>query len=157
MDSKNLAHPVHHSVHLVPQGYSLNSQGSWLLLKRYYLYQIIFCFPLHIKNLHYSSDFWYDSRLRCDVVDLYFKLYGRKRPHAVPIAELAMLNKATKVKTENTEAKVSCTLKQKIICSIVLFSPKKLFLRGKKVPNRLKNHILPGKASQFFPQKSQLT
>ena len=109
------------TVHLLPQGYSLNSQGSWLLLKRYYLYQIFFCFPLHIENLHYSSDFWYDSRLRCDVVDLYFKLYGRKRPHAVPIAELAMLNKATKVKTENTEAKVSCTLKQKIICSIVLF------------------------------------
>jgi len=52
-----------------------------------------------------NSNFWYDSRLRCDVVDLYFKLYGRKRPHAVPIAELAMLNKATKVKTENTEAK----------------------------------------------------
>ena len=60
--------------------------------------------------INYSSDFWYDSRLRCDVVDLYFKLYGRKRPHAVPIAELAMLNKATKIKSENSEAKVSLSM-----------------------------------------------
>ena len=44
------------------------------------------------------------------MVDLYFKLYGRKRPHAVPIAELAMLNKATKIKSENSEAKVSLSM-----------------------------------------------
>jgi len=42
-----------------------------------------------------NSGFWYDSRLRCDVADLYFKLYGRKRPHAVPIPELAMLRPST--------------------------------------------------------------
>ena len=54
--------------------------------------------------LHYSSGFWYDSRLRCDVADLYFKLYGRKRPHAVPIPELAMLRPSTsQVKTEKSD------------------------------------------------------
>jgi hypothetical protein len=44
--------------------------------------------------IFFSSAFWYDSRLRCDVVDLYFKLYGRKRPQSVPIPELAMLRQS---------------------------------------------------------------
>lgn len=38
-----------------------------------------------------NSAFWYDSRLRCDIVDLYAKLFGRKRPVAVPIPELATM------------------------------------------------------------------
>ena len=38
-----------------------------------------------------NSGFWYDSRLRCDIVDLYAKLYGRKRPVAFPIPELAII------------------------------------------------------------------
>lgn len=50
---------------------------------------------LALLLLFFSSGFWYDSRLRCDVADLYFKLYGRKRPHAVPIPELAMLRPST--------------------------------------------------------------
>ena len=40
---------------------------------------------------HCSSGFWYDSRLRCDVVDLYYELYGRKKPVSVPLPELAAL------------------------------------------------------------------
>ena len=44
-------------------------------------------------------------------------MYGRKRPHAVPIAELAILNKATKMKSDGSEKK--CTIpkaeKRKIV------------------------------------------
>ena len=40
---------------------------------------------------HCSSGFWYDSRLRCDIVDLYFELYGKKKPLCTPIPELAAL------------------------------------------------------------------
>merc|ERR1711936_541210 len=41
-----------------------------------------------------NSQFWYDSRLRCDIVDLYFTLYGRRRPPSLPLPELASLNRA---------------------------------------------------------------
>ena len=62
---------------------------------------------LHI----FSSGFWYDSRLRCDVADLYFKLYGRKRPYALPIPELAMLHhrgsSSSQIKSEKSKADVS--------------------------------------------------
>ena len=55
--------------------------------------------------LLFSSGFWYDSRLRCDVADLYFKLYGRKRPQALPIPELAMLRQPmmNQIKPEKTK------------------------------------------------------
>ncbi|OWA54791.1 Transcription initiation factor TFIID subunit 2 [Hypsibius exemplaris] len=33
----------------------------------------------------------HDSRLRCDLVDLYFTFYGRKRPGPVPIPDLGMV------------------------------------------------------------------
>ena len=46
---------------------------------------------LNITIFSSSSGFWYDSRLRCDVVDLYYELYGRKKPVAVPLPELAAL------------------------------------------------------------------
>lgn len=42
-----------------------------------------------------NSKFWYDSRLRCDMVDLYFTLYGRRRPQCLPIPELAALGRAS--------------------------------------------------------------
>jgi len=38
-----------------------------------------------------SETFWYDSRLRCDIADVYFELYGRKKPAALPLAELDVL------------------------------------------------------------------
>merc|ERR1719278_672450 len=36
-----------------------------------------------------NGGFWYDSRLRCDIVDLYYTLYGRRRPPSLPLPELA--------------------------------------------------------------------
>lgn len=38
----------------------------------------------------------HDSRLRCDLVDLYYKLYGSKRPTCLPIPELAGIMKPYK-------------------------------------------------------------
>lgn len=35
----------------------------------------------------------YDSRLRCDFVDLYFTLYGTRRPNCTPTPELSGLLK----------------------------------------------------------------
>jgi transcription initiation factor TFIID subunit 2 len=40
-----------------------------------------------------DGGFWYDSRLRCDMVDLYYTLYGRKRPPSLPLPELAALGR----------------------------------------------------------------
>jgi len=40
-----------------------------------------------------NSQFWYDSRLRCDIVDLYYTLYGRRRPSSLPVPELAALGR----------------------------------------------------------------
>lgn len=40
-----------------------------------------------------NSGFWYDSRLRCDTVDLYYTLYGRRRPPTMPMPELAALGR----------------------------------------------------------------
>jgi len=40
-----------------------------------------------------NSQFWYDSRLRCDIVDLYYTLYGRRRPASLPVPELAALGR----------------------------------------------------------------
>lgn len=42
----------------------------------------------------------YDSRLRCDFVDLYFTLYGTRRPNCIPSAELAGLFKPKLEKNE---------------------------------------------------------
>lgn len=39
----------------------------------------------------------HDTRLRCDLVDLYYKLYGNKRPTCLPIPELAAILKPQKV------------------------------------------------------------
>jgi len=41
-----------------------------------------------------NSRFWYDSRMRCNMVDLYYTLYGRKRPFCLPIPELAALGRS---------------------------------------------------------------
>merc|ERR1711879_71437 len=53
-----------------------------------------------------NGGFWYDSRLRCDIVDLYYTLYGRRRPPSLPLPELAALNRAQpqwKRETEKVE------------------------------------------------------
>lgn len=36
----------------------------------------------------FSSTFAHDSRLRCDIADLYYSLYGRSRPSCLPIPEV---------------------------------------------------------------------
>jgi len=41
-----------------------------------------------------NSQFWYDSRLRCDIVDLYYTLYGKRRPPSLPMPELAALGRS---------------------------------------------------------------
>jgi len=41
-----------------------------------------------------NNKLWYDSRLRCDLVDLYYTLYGRRKPYCLPIPELAALGRA---------------------------------------------------------------
>ena len=69
--------------------------------------KIIMSFVFIFHFLYFSCQFWYDSRLRCDIVDLYFKLYGRKRPHAVPIPELAMLKSSFQSKGDKSKAEVS--------------------------------------------------
>ncbi|VEN52251.1 unnamed protein product, partial [Callosobruchus maculatus] len=38
----------------------------------------------------------HDSRLRCDFVDLYYTLYGNKRPFCIPLAELSGIMNLTK-------------------------------------------------------------
>lgn len=47
--------------------------------------------------LCFSSLLSHDSRLRCDMVDLYYSLYGSKRPMCLPQAELAAMFKPQKV------------------------------------------------------------
>lgn len=42
----------------------------------------------------------YDSRLRCDFVDLYFTLYGTRRPNCTPTPEMANLLKPKLEKME---------------------------------------------------------
>ena len=38
-----------------------------------------------------NSRFWYDSRLRCDMVDLYYTLYGRRKPYCLGGLDLGLL------------------------------------------------------------------
>lgn len=41
----------------------------------------------------------HDTRMRCSLVDLYYVLYGKRRPVCIPIPELAALLKPQKVDT----------------------------------------------------------
>ena len=55
-----------------------------------------------------SSGFWYDSRLRCDTADLYFKLYGKKSPVCIPLPEFAaMMKKPVVSKPEKIKSDVN--------------------------------------------------
>ena len=58
--------------------------------------------------------------MRCDVADLYFKLYGRKRPQSLPIPELAMLrqpmvNQTKPEKTKQEKFTIPKAEKRKIL------------------------------------------
>lgn len=47
----------------------------------------------------------HDTRLRCDLVDLYYKLYGSKRPTCLPIPELAGVLKPQKHQSDDSKKK----------------------------------------------------
>ncbi len=66
-----------------------------------------------------NSTFWFDSRLRCDVVDLYHELYGRKRPSCIPLPELAALRpqKVDKEKAAAASKEVNVTRPRKLTSS----------------------------------------
>ncbi len=52
----------------------------------------------HIAHTHFCSGMLsHDTRLRCDLVDVYYTLYGSKRPVCLPIPELAGLMHPQKV------------------------------------------------------------
>lgn len=38
----------------------------------------------------------HDTKLRCDLVDLYYTLYGSRRPLCLPLPELAAFNRIRK-------------------------------------------------------------
>lgn len=42
------------------------------------------------------SSMFYDSKMRCSLVDLYFVLYGRRQPTCLPTSEVASLYKPQK-------------------------------------------------------------
>ena len=98
----------------------VNVEGSWSDLShlldmiendpvpriRHILIRLLVDTPPFEKAKHHNNDkkdlierlwslmngtFWYDSRLRCDIVDLYAKLYGRKRPVAMPLPEFTSM------------------------------------------------------------------
>ena len=65
----------------------------------------------------------YDSRLRCDFVDLYFTLYGTRRPNCIHSAELAGLFKPKLEKNEITTTKADVKPPQPIKQGLLLFFP----------------------------------
>lgn len=52
-------------------------------------------------SFYYSGMLSHDPKLRCDLVDFYYTLYGTKTPLCLPIPELAML-KPIKVEPSTT-------------------------------------------------------
>lgn len=49
----------------------------------------------------------HDAKLRCDLVDLYYTLYGIKTPFCLPIPELAGLTKPKKSGPQSPEDEVN--------------------------------------------------
>lgn len=49
----------------------------------------------------------HDPKIRCDLVDLYYTLYGSKRPLCLPIPELAAITKPKKAGPPSPEQDVS--------------------------------------------------
>lgn len=53
----------------------------------------------------------HDAKLRCDLVDLYYTLYGTKVPFCIPIPELVAITKPKKIGPPSPEHEVSlCNL-----------------------------------------------
>lgn len=52
----------------------------------------------------------HDPKIRCDLVDLYYTLYGSKRPLCLPIPEIAAITKPKKVGPQSPEQDVRATI-----------------------------------------------
>lgn len=52
---------------------------------------------INIYNFICSGMLSHDTKLRCDLVDLYYTLYGTKVPFCLPIPEVAAIMKPKKV------------------------------------------------------------
>lgn len=53
------------------------------------MYFHIFAIHFHVLSTFCSCMLSHDTRLRCDLVDLYYTLYGIRRPMCLPVPELA--------------------------------------------------------------------
>jgi len=61
-----------------------------------------------LNNIELVENLWnfiniesfYDPRLRCEAVDLYFKLFGKKRPHCLPAPQLGVVVNLKEKKTQ---------------------------------------------------------
>lgn len=58
---------------------------------------------------NFSGMLSHDARLRCDLVDLYYKLYGIKRPTCLPIPELVDILKPYKCEESKKKTQPSQT------------------------------------------------
>lgn len=65
-----------------------------------------------------NSKLSHDTRLRCDLVDFYYALYGTKEPSAVKSAEIAALYQPQKVEDENDDHEMKIELDEENIVDV---------------------------------------
>lgn len=78
-----------------------------------------------IYDFFYSEKLSYDTRLRCDMVDFYYSLYGIKRPFCIPNAEIAAMLKPPKIPRADFKRSSSPIpiKKEKVVEEIIPLSP----------------------------------
>lgn len=64
----------------------------------------------------------HDAKLRCDLVDLYYTLYGTKVPFCLPIPELATIMKPRKAGPPSPEREVRYLFNIFAFYAIIKFS-----------------------------------
>lgn len=108
-------------------------------------------FAKHSYIIYFTIDFScmlsHDSKMRCNFIDLYFALYGKKRPVCLPIPELAALLKPQRVESPVHDNDVSLQVIQFIqlnlyhICSVIFVTKfnKTMFYKN---PNMLRHKFL---------------
>jgi len=67
---------------------------------------------INMYNFIYSGMLSHDAKLRCDLVDLYYTLYGTKVPFCLPIPEIATIIKPRKAGPPSPEREV------RLICNV---------------------------------------
>lgn len=70
-----------------------------------YVLSLDICLDIFFNSKNFSTLLSHDSRLRCDMVDLYYALYGNKRPMCLPTPELSAMFKPPKVQPVQAEIK----------------------------------------------------